>query len=93
MSAIQIRPQTEKSITAVQSVLTGSGAGLGAPASLPFCIVIWLAATGHTSFMIASRRAPRTLGGGGRGTKVRKLRARPAEETAGEGLTSARQAV
>jgi len=43
--------------------------------------------------MIASRRAPRTLGGGGRGTKVRKLRARPAEETAGEGLTSARQAV
>jgi hypothetical protein len=75
VSAIQIRPQTEKSITAVQSVLTGSGAGLRAPTSLAFCMVIWLAATGHTSFMIASRRAPRTLGGRGRGTKVRKRRA------------------
>lgn len=42
VSAIQIKPHTEKSITAVHSVLIGSDAGVGSPASLLSCMVILL---------------------------------------------------
>jgi hypothetical protein len=72
VSAIQINPNTEQSITAVKSVLTGSGAGVGAPVSLAFCMVVFTRRYWLPAFMVRSRRAPRTLGGDGRGTKVGK---------------------